>query len=111
MAINARWYKLVGKVAVLCEDMMEWACWRQSSSPIVMQDQVGPLFVSTVFLGLDHRHYGEGDPLLFETMIFDDGEDGYQVRTSTWGQAERAHAEAVALARAQLAKANSALSG
>ena len=49
---------------------------------------IGPLWVSTVFLGLDHRH---GDPLLFETMIFDGGKDDYQVRTSTWGQAEAAH--------------------
>jgi hypothetical protein len=30
------------------------------------------LLVSTVFLGIDHGH-GRGAPVLFETMIFDDG--------------------------------------
>lgn len=29
-------------------------------------------FVSTVFLGLDHQ-YGDGPPLIFETMVFDIG--------------------------------------
>lgn len=94
-----RWYKLIGKIAVLCDDMTEWARWRADNSPVVMQEYVGPLFVSTVFIGLDARHIGTGDPLLFETMVFSDGDDRYQVRTSTWGQAEKAHAEAVILAR------------
>ena len=29
-------------------------------------------YVSTVFLGLDHRHWGDGPPLVFETMAFVD---------------------------------------
>jgi hypothetical protein len=39
-------------------------------------------------------------------MIFDGEYDSYAVRTSTWGQAERAHEEAVAIAEARLVRAN-----
>ena len=27
--------------------------------------------VSTVFLGIDHNHWGHGPPILFETMVFE----------------------------------------
>lgn len=32
------------------------------------------IWVSTVFLGLDHQ-WGDGPPLIFETMVFADGDD------------------------------------
>lgn len=48
--------------------------------------------VSTVFLGLDHRYVPGGPPLIFETMAFWPGRDGYeQTRCSTWMQAEAQH--------------------
>ena len=31
--------------------------------------------VSTVFLNLDHRFDGEGDPIVFESMCFSDSDD------------------------------------
>ena len=37
--------------------------------------QIGNIFVSTVFLGLDHS-FGSGPPVLFETMIFGPARDG-----------------------------------
>ena len=54
------------------------------------------MWVSTVFLGLDHNHWGRGPPLLFETMIFGakDGSE-YQERCSTWEEAEEMHKRAV----------------
>jgi hypothetical protein len=54
------------------------------------------IFISTVFLGLDHG-WGEGPPMLFETMIFNlpGSEDEYQTRCSTWEQAEAMHEVAV----------------
>lgn len=33
--------------------------------------------VSTVWLGLDHRFFGEGPPLIFETMVFGSPLDGH----------------------------------
>lgn len=43
----------------------------------------GEVVVSTVFLGLDHRH-GEGEPILWETLVFggplDDEMERYESR-------------------------------
>lgn len=47
--------------------------------------------VSTVFIGIDHG-IGDGPPLVFETMVFDD--DGHSVdlyRWPTWAEAEQGH--------------------
>ena len=56
--------------------------------------------VSTVWLGLDHG-WGDGPPLIFETMIFCHGHkcslDEEQWRYSTEVQAVEGHAAAVAL--------------
>ncbi|MFE6966818.1 hypothetical protein ACFVAJ_17040 [Agromyces sp. NPDC057679] len=38
---------------------------------VVAQDMCVAGYVSTVHLVLDHNHSGEGDPLIFETMVFD----------------------------------------
>lgn len=98
------YYRLLGKVAVPCRDVEEWARAFEGRDRIVAKTDVGTMRVSTVFLGINHR-FGPGDPLLFETMIFDDGDDGYQERYSTWGQAEEGHAKAVKYAEEQLVKA------
>jgi hypothetical protein len=37
---------------------------------MVRQTQIGPYWVSTVWLGLDHNYFGDGPPLIFETMVF-----------------------------------------
>jgi hypothetical protein len=46
--------------------------------------------ISTVFLGLDHN-FGQGPPLLFESMVFGGEDDGEMVRYSTWEEAETGH--------------------
>lgn len=62
--------------------------------------EVGPVRVSTVWLGIDHR-FGEGPPIIFETMVF-----GclalleYQTRACTENEALAQHAHAVALVEA-----------
>lgn len=55
--------------------------------------------VSTVFLGIDHNHSGEGPPLLFETMVFlgDGNDDDYCDRHATRAEAEAGHTEALAV--------------
>lgn len=42
---------------------------------VVCKTRVGGAEVSTVWLGLDHS-LGEGPPMIFETMVFDDGKPG-----------------------------------
>lgn len=46
--------------------------------------------VSTVWLGLDHR-FGEGPPLIFESMVFGGEYDGYARRYSTFEAAKEGH--------------------
>jgi hypothetical protein len=53
--------------------------------------------VSTVLLGLDHN-WGDGPPLIFETMIFGGEHDEFQERYSTREEAEEGHRRACELA-------------
>lgn len=56
-------------------DLMEWARLHNDDNyKRVAQDTIGTLWVSTVWLGLDHS-FGGGPPLIFETMVFDHGEN------------------------------------
>ena len=54
--------------------------------------------VSTVFLGMNHNFY-EGEPLLFESMVFAKGshDDLDQRRYTTWNEAVAGHKEMVEL--------------
>lgn len=55
--------------AVLEPDHGKWANWMIESDRVVARTANGVVFVSTVFLGIDHNYFG-GRPLLFETMSF-----------------------------------------
>ena len=82
-------YILDGKTPVLC-DLLTWARWFENSDRRVASTEVGGVHISTVFLGLDHS-FGHGPPLLFETMVFRDGDGEEQERYSTWEEAEAGH--------------------
>ena len=89
-----RHFILKNRELVPC-DLMTWAMWYDSPERIVARDELaGDVSISTVFLGLDHQ-WGDGPPLLFETMIFGGPHDGYQERCSTWDEAEAQHKVAV----------------
>lgn len=64
----------------------------------VGNDMIDDVHVSTVFLGLDHR-FGEGEPILFETMIFGGKHDEYQERYCTWNEAAEGHKRAIELVK------------
>ena len=99
-------YKLDGKMAVQCADLWDWAEWMQTGDNRVALDEIGGIRVSTVFLGLDHNWSRQGDPLLFETMVFMlDDEAGDMNRYFTWGEAEAGHKKIVELIKVQLADA------
>jgi hypothetical protein len=61
--------------------------------------------VSTVFVAFDHRYFGKGPPLLFETMVFGGERDGEQQRYSSWDDAATGHAALVRALRKIKAKA------
>jgi hypothetical protein len=93
-----------GRTPVVCDDLMAWAkryeaLRRGLDDPyrVALTKLPGDIKVSTVFLGLDHQ-FGDGPPLLFETMIFGGTEDEYCERYSTWEEAEAGHKKAVEIA-------------
>lgn len=94
----SRWYVLLSNHQVArVGSLMAWAEWcaEHDDERIVKQTFQGDdLWVSTVFLGLDHN-WGDGPPLLFETMCFrnDSGEEC--VRSSTWEEAVAKHDDMV----------------
>jgi len=74
----------------------------------VARDEIEGFSVSTVLLVFDHS-FGDGPPLIFETMIFAPKEyegdlDCWQDRYATKEQAVKGHARAVALVRTELAR-------
>jgi len=91
---------------VPCSNLWQWAYWFEKNHQlrIVAQEYVGPHWVSTVFLGLDHNYAMTGPPLLYETMIFygDSENDELIERYSTWTQAALGHRQTVAILKAKL---------
>ena len=76
--------------------MMVWALGFERADRVVGKTTIGDAEVSTVFLGMDHR-FGEGPPLLFETMIFGGEHDEEMWRYSTWDEAKAGHSHVVSL--------------
>lgn len=83
-------------------DLKSWARWFESADRVVAQNQIGPYWISTVFVGVDHRHFGDGPPIVFETMVFADGDPGEQYRYCTWTEAEAGHEAMAAKYRGKL---------
>lgn len=80
--------------------MMDWAQrFEDRERKRVAFDTVGGVEVSTVWLGLNHQ-FGDGPPLIFETMVFGGEDDGWQDRYSTEAEAEAGHAAVLAKIRA-----------
>ena len=79
----------------------QWARWFETADRHVAKDQISDVGISTVFLGINHR-FGDGPPLLFETMIFGGPHDQHQTRAATWDEAAQQHADAVAMVRSGL---------
>jgi hypothetical protein len=68
----------------------------QRLSDIIGEDDIDNHRISTVWLGLNHR-WNSGPPLLFETMVFKNGDmaEEYCDRYSTWKEAEEGHEKAI----------------
>lgn len=97
----SQWYKLVDKKPVLITDMNDLEEVYKDGNRIMGRTKMpkGGM-VSTVFLCLDHRYDGEGDPIVFETMYFPNWEDGDMAeqdcrRYCTYEDALRGHWEMV----------------
>ena len=77
--------------------MEEWGKRFHRGNRTVKQETVGKYWVSTVFLGIDHGGH-DGTPVLFETMVFNDNDDGGDQdmrRYTTWDEAQDGHRKTV----------------
>lgn len=88
---------------VRAPNFMDGARWMEANQhrKIVKQETIGAANVSTVFLGIDHN-WGDGAPVLFETMVFGGEHDQFQDRCCTWKEAEAMHEKACAMVRGNL---------
>ena len=106
--MNSRFYILDGHTPRPVKTVEAWARWFEKSQRQVAFTDLTYATVSTVFLGVDHRYFSEGPPILFETMVFGNSGgdfpeelDGKLQRYATWDEAEAGHAEMVAEVRAK----------
>lgn len=86
-------------------DLLKWAQWFEDTKQrVVQQDHIGDIFVSTVFLGLDHAFVYDDvhEPVLWETMIFKDTDwsGDFQRRYTSLNDAIAGHMEAVEMVKA-----------
>jgi hypothetical protein len=99
-----------GHTPIPCYSMLEWGRWlEEPGHRSLWWSGNKTKWVSTVFLGLDHRFFGDGPPVLFETMAFQHegrttdfggGEEPvpetlFEDRYSSWDDAEIGHKAAV----------------
>lgn len=92
--LTPRKYILQGHTPVEVADLLTWAYWMETANRHVAKTDIAHVYISTVFLGLDQGN-GNGNPVLFETMIFGGPLDGMQLRYHTWEEAEIGHQETV----------------
>jgi hypothetical protein len=79
--------------------MTEWSAARSRDDDSLWQKyrqvtDTDSAQVSTVWLGLDHQ-FGDGPPLIFESIVFGGALDQEMDRYSTWREAQNGHAAMV----------------
>ena len=86
-------------------DTLEWAKDFEKDRKVAREVLPDGKEVSTVFLGLNHN-YGDGPPLIFETMVFSETGEGDldMERYSTEEQALKGHKEMVEKWKAKIKK-------
>lgn len=83
-----------------CDDVVAWAKWYGDANRIVAKTMVQGFTILTIFLGIDQNYiYKKEDaPILWETMVFKDGENGrdcYSEQYCTYSAAIAGHFEIV----------------
>jgi len=91
------WYILDKDNKPIESNIIDYSEWEEKNPELkaVKQDYIGDIFVSTVFLGLDHGY--DDIPILWETMIFNGEHDQYQERYASIEEAIKGHETALKL--------------
>lgn len=91
-------YILDGHTPVKEPNVLTWGRWMETADrTVALTILENGTRVSTVFLGVDHAFFGDGPPILFETMVFAEGSwvDLLMERYTTWDEAKAGHEEIV----------------
>jgi hypothetical protein len=101
-----RWYILnEDNKPIMAASVIEAAKWLEKNpeKKAVKQEHVGDIYVSTVFLALDHSLPWDADktPVLWETIIFGGEHDQYQERYTSYEDALEGHKKALELVNKQ----------
>lgn len=84
-------------------DLLTWAQWLEHpDNRVICYTQItSRVWVSTIFLGIDHRFpgYPPGPPILYETLVFNGPMDGEGGRWCSRDDAETGHKTFVKKAR------------
>ena len=111
MNISAKYVLNQHNEPVEVKDLLLWAAaFEDNDKRIVRQNTVTELgehlvspfksvFVSTVFLGLDHNFSEKGPPIVFETMVFGGPFNHTMWRYATWDEAVKGHEQLVKMVR------------
>lgn len=94
----SRYFKLRYRTPVPIESILDYSKAFGGHRRVRLKRLSKDVHISTVFLGLNHS-VCDGEPLLFESMVFTHGQGGYTQRCSTWRQALYMHKAAVAYAK------------
>ena len=97
--IKDYYFKLVDKKPVPIDSYIEDLLISMNDDEMrrVAFDDIGPFSISTVFLFMNHNFTGNGKPVLFETMVFQNGSEVYEEdfelmdRYCTWDEATKGH--------------------
>lgn len=78
-------------------DSLEFSKWFGDTDQrrVDYTEIIDDVYVSTVCLGIDHNHYGEGPPVIFESMAFGGVGDEKQDRYCTLEEAKAGHKKMV----------------
>jgi hypothetical protein len=92
--MSPRYYALDDDNQLVEVPALSWAkSFESMADRRVALTRRGHVSVSTVFLGLNHQ-FGNGPPMVFETLVMGGRHDGRMERYSTWDDALLGHRRA-----------------
>lgn len=84
-----------GQTPIATTEIAEWCEWMQDPTlRVVRADKIHGVYISTVFLGVDHFHEPGEPPVLWETMTSTTFTDDHELNGRIWRY--QSYAEAIA---------------
>jgi hypothetical protein len=95
-------WMLIDGQAIPTTDVARFIEWKRLNDPHIGDTQIGNIRISTVLLPIDHQ-FGDGPPVIFETMVFGGPLNDEQERYCTLAEARSGHEAMVVRVKEALA--------